>query len=163
MRNALQHSVHAPSSMTPAASHFWISRRTLLSAIRCSRNLSSQSMVKAGEEVAEIRVEHPVHLLARDPGSERVQRIMRASARAETRTRNRESPPCATRRHAKGDEGHQHLIRAGWNTGPGLMQPPGEAGDGQGAGSRVGGQASRQRDGRAVLPDARVRASEIER
>jgi hypothetical protein len=63
----------------------------------------------------------------------------------------------------KGAEGHQHLIRAGWNTGPGLMQPPGEAGDGQGAGSRVGGQASRQRDGRAVLPDARVRASEIER
>jgi len=63
----------------------------------------------------------------------------------------------------KGDEGHQHLIRAGWNAGPGLMQPPGEAGDGQGAGSRVGGQASRQRDGRAALPDARVRASETER
>ena len=30
-----------PSSMTPAASHFWISRRTLLSAIRCSKNLTS--------------------------------------------------------------------------------------------------------------------------
>ena len=43
------------------------------------------------------------------------------------------------------------------------MQRPGEAGDGQGAGSRVGGQASRQRDGRAALPDARVRASETER
>ena len=27
--------------MTPATSHFWISRRTLLSAIRCSRNLRS--------------------------------------------------------------------------------------------------------------------------
>jgi hypothetical protein len=46
---------------------------------------------------------------------------------------------------------------------PGLMQRPGEAGDGQGAGSRARGQASRQRDGRAALPDARVRASETER
>ena len=43
------------------------------------------------------------------------------------------------------------------------MQRPGEAGDGQGAESRVGGQASRQRDGRAALPDARVRASKTER
>ena len=30
------------------------------------------------------------------------------------------SRPCATRRHAKGDEGREHLIRAGWNAGPGL-------------------------------------------
>jgi hypothetical protein len=43
------------------------------------------------------------------------------------------------------------------------MQRPGEAGDGQGAGSRARGQASRQRDGRAELPDARVRASKTER
>jgi hypothetical protein len=57
----------------------------------------------------------------------------------------------------------KHLVRAGWNAGPGLMQRPGEAGDGRGAGSRAGGQASRQRDGRAALPDARVRASETER
>ena len=57
----------------------------------------------------------------------------------------------------------KHLVRAGWNAGPGLLQRPGEAGDGQGAGSRAGGQASRQRDGRVVLPDARVRASETER
>ena len=57
----------------------------------------------------------------------------------------------------------KHLIRAGWNAGPGLMQRPGEAGDGRGAGSRAGGQASRQCDGRAALPDARVRASETER
>ena len=34
--------VHDPSSMTPAASHFWTSRRTRLSAIRCSRNLPNQ-------------------------------------------------------------------------------------------------------------------------
>ena len=37
------------------------------------------SMVKAGEELTEIRVEHPVHLLARDAGSERIQRIMRGA------------------------------------------------------------------------------------
>ena len=35
----------------------------------------------------------------------------------------------------------RHLIRAGWNAGPELMQRPGEAGDGRGAGSRAGGQA----------------------
>ena len=57
----------------------------------------------------------------------------------------------------------KHLVRAGWNAGPGLMQRPGEAGDGQGVESRAGGQASRQRDGRAALPDARVRASKTER
>ena len=57
----------------------------------------------------------------------------------------------------------KHLIRAGGSAGPGLMQRPGEAGDGRGAGSRARGQASRQRDGRAALPDARVRASKTER
>jgi hypothetical protein len=30
------------------------------------------AMVKAGEVVAEIRVEHPVHLLPHDPGGERI-------------------------------------------------------------------------------------------
>jgi hypothetical protein len=67
------------------------------------------------------------------------------------------------RRISKEMKDERHLIRAGWNAGPGLMQRPGEAGDGQGAGSRVGGQASRQCDGRAALPDARVRASKTER
>ena len=33
------------------------------SAIRCSRNFLNQAMIKPGEEVADIRVEHPVHLL----------------------------------------------------------------------------------------------------
>ena len=32
---------HSPSSMTPAFNHLWIRRRTLLSAIRCSRNFKS--------------------------------------------------------------------------------------------------------------------------
>ena len=69
--------------MTPAASHFWISRRTLLSAIRCSEKPLKPPMVKAGEVVAEVRVEHPVHALPHDPGGERVQRIMRAAPRSE--------------------------------------------------------------------------------
>ena len=38
-------------------------------------------MVKAGEELAEIRVEHPVHALPFDPGGERIQRVMRAAPR----------------------------------------------------------------------------------
>jgi hypothetical protein len=70
------------------------------------------------------------------------------------------APRGAMRKEMQDDK---HLVRAGWNAGPGLMQQPGEAGDGRDAGSRVGGQASRQRDGRAALPDARVRASETER
>ena len=62
--------------MTPAASHFWMSRRTLLSAIRCSKTLKP-SMFEAGEVIAEISIEHPVHVLPHDPGSERIQRVMR--------------------------------------------------------------------------------------
>jgi hypothetical protein len=34
-------------------------------------------MVKAGEVVAEISVKHPVHVLPHDPGSQRIQRMMR--------------------------------------------------------------------------------------
>ena len=47
------------------------------------QELHQPLMVKAGEVVAEISVEHPVHLLAHDPGSERIQRVMRAAARPE--------------------------------------------------------------------------------
>jgi len=35
------------------------------------------ALIKPGEEVADVRVEHEVHLPARDPDRERVQRIMR--------------------------------------------------------------------------------------
>ena len=35
--------VHCPSSMTPAANHLSISRRTRLSAIRCSKNFRNQA------------------------------------------------------------------------------------------------------------------------
>jgi hypothetical protein len=34
-------------------------------------------MVKAGEVVTEIHVEHPVHALSPDPDRERIQRMMR--------------------------------------------------------------------------------------
>ena len=37
------------------------------------------AMIQAGEEVADVRVEHPVHLLLLDPGRERIQRMMRAA------------------------------------------------------------------------------------
>src|SRR6266540_3455271 len=39
--------------------------------------LHQPHVIEAGEEVAEIRVEHPVHLLAFDPDHQRVQRIVR--------------------------------------------------------------------------------------
>jgi len=40
-------------------------------------------MIKTGEKVADIRVEHPAHPLALDPGRQRIQRIMRAAPRPE--------------------------------------------------------------------------------
>src|ERR1700756_2789820 len=40
-------------------------------------------MVEAGEVVAEIRVEHPVHALSIDPERERVKRVMRLAPRPE--------------------------------------------------------------------------------
>ncbi len=41
------------------------------------------ALIKPGEEVADVRVEHEVHLLATDPDRERVQRIMRAAPGSE--------------------------------------------------------------------------------
>jgi hypothetical protein len=41
------------------------------------QELPQPLMVKAGEVIAEISVEHPIHVLAHDPGSERIQRVMR--------------------------------------------------------------------------------------
>jgi site-specific DNA recombinase len=40
--------------------------------------------IQAAEEVADIRVQHPVHPLAVDPGRQRVQRVMRLAPRPET-------------------------------------------------------------------------------
>jgi len=36
-------------------------------------------MIQAGEELADIRVEHPVHLPPLNPHRERIQRVMRAT------------------------------------------------------------------------------------
>ena len=41
------------------------------------------ALIEPGEEVADVRVEHVVHLLARDPDRERVQRIMLRAPRPE--------------------------------------------------------------------------------
>ena len=38
-------------------------------------------MIQTGEELADIRVEHPVHLFPLDPDRERIQRLMRAAPR----------------------------------------------------------------------------------
>src|ERR1035441_9802149 len=45
------------------------------------QELQKPLMVEAGEVIAEISVEHPVHVLPHDPGSERIQRVMRAAPR----------------------------------------------------------------------------------
>jgi recombinase-like zinc beta ribbon protein/recombinase len=45
--------------------------------------LLQPTVIKTGEEVADIRVEHPVHLLPRDPDRERIQRLMRVASRPE--------------------------------------------------------------------------------
>src|ERR1039458_7997356 len=55
------------------------------------QELQKPLMVEAGEVIAEISVEHPVHVLPHDPGSERIQRDA-GRAQAETRMRTRESP-----------------------------------------------------------------------
>ena len=39
--------------------------------------------IKLAEEVADVRVQHPVHLLGHDPGRQRIQRPMRAAPRPE--------------------------------------------------------------------------------
>ena len=47
------------------------------------KKLHQPAMVQAGEELADIRVEHPVHVLPLDPDRERIQRVMRATSRPE--------------------------------------------------------------------------------
>jgi len=48
------------------------------------KELLQPAVIKAGEEIADVRVEHPVHLLPLDPDRERIQRMMRAAPRPET-------------------------------------------------------------------------------
>src|SRR4030095_16882585 len=45
--------------------------------------LPKPAVIKTGEEVADVRIEHPVHPLPHDSGRQRVQRMMRAASRPE--------------------------------------------------------------------------------
>src|SRR5207253_11164836 len=57
-------------------------------------------MVKAGEELAKIRVEHPIHALSSEPNRERIQRVMRGAPR---------SKPVRTTKKVRLIYGVQHL------------------------------------------------------
>ncbi len=85
--------------------------------------------------------------------------------RARTSRASAGSRACATRyRENRRYNNNEGPLRAGRDAGPGLMQRPGEAGGSRAVGSRArGGKQPRQRIGRVVLPDARVRASGTER
>jgi hypothetical protein len=48
------------------------------------QKLLQPAVIKTGEEVADIRVEHPVHLLAFDTYRERIERVMRTTPWPET-------------------------------------------------------------------------------
>jgi hypothetical protein len=86
-------SAQVPSSMTPAASHLPISRRTRSSAIRCRRNLISQSRSSWPKKSRMSAPRHPVHPPGRDPGRQRVQRPMRPAPRPEPVRETPEAPP----------------------------------------------------------------------
>ena len=74
---------HSPSSMTPALSHFRMQPQDPLVRDPVLEELLQPAVIELVEEVADVRVEHPVHLLPLDPDRERVQRIMRAAPRPE--------------------------------------------------------------------------------
>src|SRR5260370_35775971 len=72
---------HLPSSITPAFSHFWISRKIRESATRCSTNLISQ-LVEVIEKSSNVGVQYVIHLLPQKRIRQRVQRLMLATPRA---------------------------------------------------------------------------------
>ena len=79
-------SLHVPLSFFQHAafSHFWMSRTTRWSAIRCSTNFTSHSWSIASKNAADVAVEHPVHLLRQQPGVQGVQRMVLTPARPES-------------------------------------------------------------------------------
>jgi hypothetical protein len=114
--------------------------------------LTGVSAVKSGQDRT-VSGETPAQTPAETPAP---------NARAGREPQNPRSAPRGAMRKEMTDE--QHLIRTGWSAGPGPMQRPGEAGGQSRRGSaRRRRERPRQRDGRAALPDARVRASETER
>ena len=54
------------------------------SATRCCTKLEQPFVVKMIEKSPNVRVQHPVHLLPRDPDRQRIQRLMLAAPRPET-------------------------------------------------------------------------------
>ena len=76
------HLQQAPSSSTPAFSHFWMRRTTRRSATRCSTKRMSHSVVHRVKERTDVRIEYPVHLLRLDADRERIQRLVGAAPRS---------------------------------------------------------------------------------
>ena len=68
---------HSPSSTTPAFSQFLDQAEHPRIRDPVLDEPQKPRVIEAGEVVADVRVEHPVHLPARDPDKERVQRVMR--------------------------------------------------------------------------------------
>ena len=65
--------------MTPALSHFADETQDPPVRNAMLEKLLQPRLIERGEEVADIRIEHPVHLLPQDPDRQRIQRIMRAA------------------------------------------------------------------------------------
>ena len=63
--------------MTPAFSHFWMSRRTLSIRNAMLDKLDQPSVVDGIEEPTDIGIEHPVHLLLRNSDRQSIERIVR--------------------------------------------------------------------------------------
>src|SRR5215831_19105249 len=75
---------HSPSSITPAFSHFWISRSMRGSATRCSMNLIIQPLSRLSKKASDISVQNVVHLLLQERVRQRIQRVMLAAPRAKS-------------------------------------------------------------------------------
>src|SRR6516164_8734197 len=75
--------VTTPSSRTPAFSHFWIRRMMRGSPIRPLQKADQPFLADLVKEGPDIGVQYPAHLLAVDPNTERIHRIMRAAPRPE--------------------------------------------------------------------------------
>src|SRR6267378_4736488 len=73
---------HSPSSITPALSHFWISRRMRGSATRCSTNWISQLLSRLSKKSSDIGIQNVVHLLLQERVRQRIQCLMLAAPRA---------------------------------------------------------------------------------
>jgi hypothetical protein len=65
--------------MTPAFSHFWMDPQDPLIRDPVLQEPPQPAPIELGEEVADVHVEHPVHLLRLDPDRQRIQCTMRAA------------------------------------------------------------------------------------